>query len=218
MKTFAIAALTAGFATTALASGPVAPIPYVPPVIAPITYDWSGAYVGVGLAYTSARSSSSFAGVSLPTATGASLGVLAGYNWQRGNTVMGVEAALNFSDISGSNTCGLGLPLGCTVRINNFAALRARLGVAMDRTLLFVTAGYATDERAYTFSPPVITDNVRFNGPVIGVGVEHALSNSWTVRGDLEHYFFGSEPTTIPLIGTVSASTSLLRFSIVRRF
>ncbi|MCL4674669.1 MAG: outer membrane beta-barrel protein [Pararhodobacter sp.] len=217
MKSFFLSILFAAFGTAALASGPTI---YVdPPVVPPpsYSYDWNGGYIGIGLAYTSAESSINLPAVSVPGATGPSLGVLVGYNWQRSNTVMGVEAALNFSNLSGNNTCGLGAPFGCTMQVNNFAALRARLGYAMDRTLLFVTAGYATDLRNYSVTNGIVTasTNIRFNGPVVGVGIEHALSNSWTVRGDLEHYFLGSQPMGG---ATVSASTSLVRFSIVRRF
>lgn len=218
MKLLAATALAASIATSALASGPV--VTYEPPVvIAPVStlYDWSGPYLGVGLAYSRSTTSTNAPGVILPDANGASLSGLVGYNWQHNNTVMGVEAALNFSNISGSNTCGFGARFGCTIRVDNFASLRARLGYSVDRTLFFVTAGFATDSRSLFFTNGVgsATFSNRFNGPVVGVGIEQAMNDNWTVRGDLEHYFFGSDAVG-PF--TTSADTSLLRVSLVRRF
>ncbi|WP_165814524.1 outer membrane protein [Pararhodobacter oceanensis] len=208
MKKLVLSAVLAATSTAAMASGP---IEYTPPAVVPVipsAYDWNGAYVGVGLAYTRAQTSST-SGNALPDATGGSLGVLAGYNWQNNNTVMGVEAALSFSNLSATSTCG-GV---CAVNVENFAAVRGRLGYAVDRTMFFMTAGYATDARSFTDNG--VNGSARFNGPTIGVGVEHAMNNDWSVRGDLEHYFFGSETVGA---NTYSASTSLLRVGVVRRF
>ncbi|MCC5971646.1 MAG: porin family protein [Pararhodobacter sp.] len=207
--------------SAALAGSFTAPV-VEPPVYSPPVsqaYNWTGGYVGVGLTY--GRGTHSVGGgapLVAPNSTGPGLGVLMGYNWQNGGMVVGGEVSGVFSRMNGTNDCGLP-PLECESRINNFASARLRLGVAMDNTLLFMTAGYATDVQRHTISlggVEVASQARRYNGPVVGVGVEHGFSREWTVRGDLEHYrlgtenFFGGVPVT--------ARTNLARLSIVRRF
>jgi hypothetical protein len=210
-----LAATAAGLvATSALASGPVPPQPYVPPVVvAPAAYDWSGGYAGLGLTY--GRMSFDTNGVvpAYPDATGAGLSGIAGYNWQNGNLVYGAEVALDFSNRSGSNDCGA-VPNTCVSEVRHQASVRGRVGMAMDRGLMFMTVGYGTDARSVrtTFG----NDGARFSGPMLGVGYEHAVgTGAWTMRGDLEHYFYGDEV----LNGvTTAGDTSMLRLSVMRRF
>lgn len=223
MKKFTLGTAVAALAlsgSVALASGPtevvVEPPVYVP---APQAYDWTGAYAGVGLTYGSGTHRiGGGAPITAPNSTGPGLGVVMGYNWQNGNMVFGGEVAGVFSRMNGRNNCGIGGGFRCDSRINNFGAIRARLGVAMDNTLLFATAGYATDVQRHTvsFGGVVLLDQARrYSGPTVGVGIEHGFSNEWTVRGDLEHYRYG----TRNFFGfPVTARTNLARLSIVRRF
>ena len=219
MKTFVIAALTSVIGTAALASGPVAPV-YEPPVtIAPVaSYDWSGAYAGVGVTSGRGSMTTGTAVPDFPDVQGAGLSGIAGYNWQNGNLVYGAEVALDLSNRDGSNDCGVGGTITCTSFADHQASVRGRLGYAMDRSMVFMTAGYATDSRsvvAYNGGVPFAGDGARFSGAMLGLGYEHALSNDWTVRGDYEHYFYGSE--TIGA-STVDGDLDLVRFSLVRRF
>lgn len=223
MKKFALASGAFALSTTMAVAGSLAPAPVEPPVYAPaprvMAYDWTGAYMGVGITYGRGNhTAEGGAPFTAPNSSGPGLGVVAGYNWQNGNMVFGGEVAGVFSRMNGTNDCGLGGGLECEARLNNFAAVRARLGVAMDNTLVFVTAGYATDVQRHTISLggiEVASQARRYNGPVIGVGVEHGFSREWTVRGDFEHYRFGTEN----FFGfPVRSTTNLARVSIVRRF
>lgn len=231
MKKFTLATAVGALAlsaTAAFASGPSVVV-VEPPVYMPApshAYNWTGGYAGVGLTYGSGTHSIPAAfGVTAPNSTGPGLGVVMGYNWQNGNMVFGAEVAGVFSRMGGTNNCGIGPGIRCQSRINNFGAIRARVGVAMDNTLLFVTAGYATDTQRHTITVPgpiVIADEARrYNGPTVGVGIEHGFSNDWTVRGDLEHYRWGTRTFfqgIIPGGVPVTARTNLARVSIVRRF
>ncbi|WP_127104441.1 outer membrane protein [Pararhodobacter zhoushanensis] len=219
MKTFVIAALTSVVGTAALASGPVAPV-YEPPVtIAPVaSYDWSGAYAGLGVTYGRGDMSTGVATPNYPDVQGAGLSGIAGYNWQNGNMVYGAEIALDVSNRDGTNDCGVGGTLTCTSASDHQASIRGRLGYAMDRSLVFMTAGYGTDSRSVVVDNAGVTvagDGARFGGAMLGLGYEHALSNDWTVRGDYEHYFYGDETFGAT---TVDGDLDLVRFSLVRRF
>lgn len=219
MNTFSLAVALAFAGTAALASGPV--VPYDPPVMPPApiaAYDWSGAYIGLGLTYAQGGMRNTLGGVPvIPSATGAGLGVIAGYNWQNGGMVFGGEVALDFANPEGSNDCGAGAPNVCTTRMMNHASIRGRLGFASDRTLVFATLGYATDMRtiSHTGAPPLFSISRRHNGPMLGIGIEQSMSNDWSVRGDYEHYFLSTETYAgFP----VDADMDLVRLSVIRHF
>ncbi len=219
MKLLTAAVIAVTFATTALASGPQ--IPYEPPVTplpAIASYNWAGAYAGLGVTYARGGMSDAFSPPDNPDTRGAGLSLIAGYNWQNGNIVYGGEVALDFSRRNGMNDCGVGGGFTCASYQNNHASIRGRVGVAMDRSLLFVTAGYATDLRRIQHSfagIPFFNAGARFDGPMIGIGFERAVANDWTVRGDLEHYFLGTE-----VFGpyTIDGDITLVRVSLIRRF
>ncbi len=212
----AATAATSILATTALASGPVAPQPYVPPVVAaPVaSYDWTGAYVGGGLTYGRMGMDTNGALPSYPDATGLGLSAIGGYNWQSGNMVYGAEVALDFSERDGTGDCGIAGNT-CESFANHQASIRGRVGYAMGSSLMFATLGYATDSRSVT-TTGFGSDGARDNGAVVGVGYEQAIAGGdWTVRGDLEYYFYGDE--TLNGV-TTNGDSSLVRLSVMRRF
>ncbi|MCA2011368.1 outer membrane protein [Pararhodobacter sp. CCB-MM2] len=217
MKTLlATAAAATVLGTAAFASGPVAPAPYVAPVtVAPVaTYDWTGAYAGAGVTYGRMGMDTNGGALDYPDATGWGGSVIAGYNWQQGNMVYGGEVALDFSNRDGSNDCGIA-GQSCDSFADHQASIRGRVGYAMDRSLMFMTVGYGSDSRSVRTSVAG-GDGARFTGPMLGVGYEQAVGNGdWTMRGDLEHYFYGDED----LNGvTTDGDSSLVRFSLIRRF
>jgi len=224
MKKFTLAAGAFALSTTAALAGSMAPVPVEPQVYAPapqvMAYNWTGGYAGAGLSYGRGNHTNVEAvpGFTPSNSTGAGLGAFVGYNWQNGNAVFGAEVLGVFSRMSGTNDCGIGGGLECESRINNFGAIRARLGFAVDNTLLFMTAGYALDAQRHTVTLggiEVADQARRYTGPVIGIGVEHGFSPEWTVRGDLEHYRLGTQD----FFGeSVRSTTNLARISIVRRF
>ena len=77
--------------------------------------------------------------------------------------------------------------------------MRARLGYAMDRTLVYVTGGYAFGQ----FKHSMIDDGYEViwnqskvkSGWALGGGVEHAIANNWTVKAEALYMDFGSKGT-----------------------
>lgn len=213
-KLLATALVSSVFASAALASGPTVPVdpPVAPPQHAP--YNWGGAYAGAGLAYANASQTTTIDPF-FPDASGGMFSGFVGYNWQRGSMVYGAEIVGNLGSLTATDTPCVSFPgANCTTTVDNFVALRGRVGVVRDRTLLFATAGFAADTRTYTRTGLSVAQ--RFRGGVVGVGVEHALgTGDWTMRGDLEYYFFGQETFGG---ATFQPNATVARMSIVRRF
>ncbi len=163
MKKFAAAGAVAvaigAFAAPASAADlpPMAPPVVTAPAPAP-AFSWTGLYLG---AYFEGQ----FVTITPPTWwTFVGGGVRAGYNYQAGSFVVGVEGALEYS----VNTTGPFVLPNVTD-----AGVVARAGVAMGRTLLYGVAG----------------GGAMFNGTTtpywtVGAGVEAMLTNTLSVRAD----------------------------------
>src|SRR5690606_10784453 len=96
--------------------------------------------------------------------------------------------------------------------INSFASVRARLGLAIDRAMPYVTAGYGwadVDARLLGIGE----DSKTHDGWVYGGGVELALRPDLSIRGEYLHYDLGSEDYTYGGLGPFRAD---LDFQTVR--
>ena len=157
--------------------------------------DWSGPYLSLGVAYTATSFSTNNA-FAPARASGAGASVILGYSLQQDNIVYGAEVLGNIDRVRGSSTgCGLGVT--CRSSVRNYLAARMRVGMSLGDTLVFGTLGYVTDEQDHTING-VTASSRRHTGPTIGVGVEHALDDHWSLRGDLEHYRFNARSYDLP--------------------
>jgi hypothetical protein len=79
-------------------------------------------------------------------------GIHAGYNWQSGQFVFGLEGDLEGADIKGGYR--LANTNGTDYRLRDQASIRGRLGVAFNNSLLYVTGGvaFADIEHTYVFA------------------------------------------------------------------
>jgi outer membrane immunogenic protein len=171
-----------------------------------------------------------------------------GYNWQTGATVFGFEADFNYlgfgsrsatAAVPGATFFGSGAPPNVETynvgRENFFGTVRGRIGYAWDRVLLYVTGGLAygnsfTNSVTYTNAVPGAvyatfqgTSNNQVGGTV-GVGLEYALGNGWSVKGEYLYIDLNSHNRTLvpgavtgaPATGAAFADTGGDRFSIAR--
>lgn len=135
-------------------------------------------------------------------------GVQAGYNFQRGNYVFGIETDFSFSDIGGArNTGRIAPPPGALINPRTFAesdrlewlaTVRGRLGYATHNLLLYATGGVAFGRHEFSQSLTAITFN-NFGstsdtkiGWTIGGGLEHALGRNWTAKIEYLYVDLGS--------------------------
>lgn len=182
--------LASCFAGSVLAADlPSRPAP-VPEVYVPV-FTWAGLYVGLNAGVGWGESS----GVSVTGPTVGSSGTIGGgssdgrfvggaqigYNWQSGAIVYGLETDIQYVDTGGSLAWG---PYSWWGTGGNgdggyLGTVRARVGYAIDRTLIYITGGLAYGGLN---SNPLTGNTTSNTGWTIGGGVEYAVTNNWTVR------------------------------------
>jgi outer membrane immunogenic protein len=176
MKKILLAALLAGIASSALAADlpthKAAPAPA--PYYAPQTFSWTGLYVGVNGGWAGGSGGGDFG-----SPTGGLVGGTVGYNYQVGQFVAGLESDLDWADLhnSGGNLLG-----AYSDHVDSLFTARARAGIALDRALIFGTAGYAGVEDHIT-APGLSTSDWR-NGGAIGGGIEYAFTNNISAKAE----------------------------------
>ncbi|WP_414473489.1 outer membrane protein [Microvirga sp. M2] len=200
-----------GFAGAASAADlPVRAAPPAPIVAAVPVFTWTGFYVGVnaGVGFNNGDDDLVFN----PTTTifadsnnDASFvgGGQVGYNYQMGSFVVGVEGDLQWADF-GSTTydfTGVGGGLYTRNSADWFGTVRARVGVAFDRALIYATGGWA------------FTDNR--NGWTVGGGLEYAITNNLSAKLEGLYVNLDSDDFTVPgVVGTFSTGDT--DFGVVR--
>jgi outer membrane immunogenic protein len=154
------------------------------PVVAPIVYapafTWTGFYVGANAGYAFGNVSAGAFGVTrtvtIGDIDGFTGGGQVGYNYQMGQFVLGVETDLQGADLSASNG------FGDRVRTEYFGTVRARVGVAFDRFLPYITGGWAYGNVKTSIVGLGSTDKTHTGGYAVGAGLEYAFTNNWSAK------------------------------------
>lgn len=198
MKKIAFAAIAAlGFAGAASAADmPVkAPVAPAPPIQLP--YNWGGLYLGGHVGYLWGRTRVEEDGlVTEPNASTSGVigGVMAGYNWQTGPWVFGVEG-----DFGWTNAHGTGLQTPTIVTPNTYDVnwtghVRGRFGYAFDNWLLFIAGGFAVADFEFHEGESVVQPpGGRYNGWSIGGGAEVGITRNLVGRIEYLYDDFGSK-------------------------
>ncbi len=235
----AIATLTAASTIAAQAADLPTRKEAPPPVFVPPPFTWTGFYVGAnigGLWTSGSRSLTFFNPATAVFLSGYEPGGLgsnnsgvigggqAGYNWQTGAFVLGVETDFDGTSLSKSTNfvspgfAGVGVPgglLGDTLSVHAKASLdwlgttRARLGFVAtpdNRLMLYATGGVAYAGGSANFSVFDATQGLFLSGNpsssrvgwTVGAGAEYALTNNWTIRGEYLYVDLGSNSFTTP--------------------
>jgi outer membrane immunogenic protein len=151
-------------------------------------FDWSGFYAGANLGYGWTELEDN--GLTLDGIDGILGGVQVGYNYDFGGFVLGLEGDIQLSDMNFTQDLG-----GATggIGVDYFGTLRARAGVAVDRFMPYVTGGVAWARGAYSISAPGISVELEDNfvGWTVGGGVEYAVTDNVTVKGEYLYADFG---------------------------
>jgi outer membrane immunogenic protein len=194
MKRILIAGALA-LATAAPAFAADLPPPVAPPPRAPVAYipagpafSWTGVYVGVNTGYAFGQSdwTSPVGTTGNFDVSGPMAGLTLGGNYQIGQFVVGAETDIDWQNVRGSlvgGNCnfGPGVPASCASASNWIGTFRARFGFAMDRVLLYGTAGGAySDIKASVNALPWASSNEL--GWTAGAGVEVAMTDNWTAK------------------------------------
>jgi outer membrane immunogenic protein len=164
-----------GFAGAASAADlPVRSAPPAPIVAAVPVFTWTGFYVGVNAGYGwNANDSITVGGVrfDLDDEGGFVGGAQAGYNYQIGSFVVGLEGDIQYADFGGDDRFDFDGDGIADDDFNNsdwFGTVRARAGVAFDRALIYATGGFAFADDA--------------TGWTVGGGLEYAFTNNLSAK------------------------------------
>jgi outer membrane immunogenic protein len=145
-------------------------------------YNWSGFYLGLNAGYGFGSSTWDIPSIK-NSPKGLLVGGTAGYNWQSGSWVYGVEGDFDWSGVKGSTAC---LPGGsCETRSDWLATFRGRIGYAFDRFLPYLTAGGAVSHVKATNSgatPGFQGASATPFGFTGGVGLEYAFLGNLTAK------------------------------------
>jgi outer membrane immunogenic protein len=237
-----------GLSLPAMAADAVPPAPPIVAVTPPVAtgFNWTGPYVGAfggyGFGLSTATTTNDGFDENLPGATlgvnprGILGGITVGYNVDTGVLLFGIEGTAGYNAGRGTTTITTGIgnadPDGVVnddqgaVNYGWYATLGGRVGVAMDRTLLFATAGGVITQyiNAYgDLDPGPVADAgdlTGLAGPqfgyVLGAGAEFAFDANWTAKLEYNYLNLGTD-TTGNLDGdtfTHRNSSHLIRFGL----
>jgi outer membrane immunogenic protein len=175
-----------------------------PAYISPSYYDWTGFYIGANAGY---GWSTNFFGNPKGFVGGGQLG----YNWQTGNFVFGVEGDIQYTSLKTDTDLGGGVT--GSAKVPAFATVRGRLGYAFDRALVYGTGGwaYTKTEASLTGGGATISTSKWTSGYALGGGLEYALWNRWTVKG--EYLYVRSGDVSLTLLGTTGGGNYTLNIA-----
>ena len=216
VATLGLAAIAAAPAVAA-DLGPSA-MPVKAPVMAPLVYNWTGFYIGahVGGGWSSKDLTDCTGGLCDPFVaastdpSGFLGGVQAGFNYQVGQWVFGIEGQVSWADLQGDgavNPAWWNFVAGDTAHtnVNMVATLAGRIGWAFDRTLLYVKGGVAFADEEHWLSnggiPFTLKNGDTRTGWMIGAGVEYAFWNNWSAKIEYNFMDFGTDTVRLTGIG-----------------
>jgi len=167
-----------------------------------VVNSWAGPYVGGTLGFVDATSTVSvsptpFGNISVSgSGSQFGIGLIAGYNWQNGNQVFGLETDID-------------LPSG----YDYFGTLRGRYGVVSGNWLYYGTAGLS-------FTSASGAGYAGYNGfssvgYIVGAGAETKINSRLAAGFEALYYGFMDDTQTVSMLGTsYTVNTSVDAFAV----
>ncbi|MFN3279153.1 MAG: outer membrane protein [Paracoccus hibiscisoli] len=216
MRTIILASLSSAAvlaAGTAMAGGVVGPVVEASPIQvapAPVMGAWEGAYAGGSLGYILGTDDQLGLallsdGEQVDRATnlgdlgmsGATLGLHAGYRWQRDRWVFGPELGVEFGSVDEEISFTVDDFTGSAEsKMNNVATLVMKTGYAVDpQTLVYGTFGIARGDFDYTLrgEEGSTTQGFTATGIAAGLGAERMINDRMSVFAEYQYRDFGNE-------------------------
>lgn len=166
------------------------------PAYEPVAPTWQGLYFGInsgyGFADTGGVENDGFVG-----------GGQVGYNWQSDTFVFGLEGDLQAADLSGGQDYIWPGAFGrATSDIDWFSTVRARIGYAPGRTLMYLTGGVAWADIDNALLEQRGPTTIAYSGSgtemgyALGGGMEYAFSANTTAKLEYLYMDFGDTKLT----------------------
>ncbi|CDX21605.1 31 kDa outer-membrane immunogenic protein [Mesorhizobium sp. ORS 3324] len=174
LATAFVLATGAAYAADVLQEAPVA-----------ASFDWTGAYIGVnaGGGWGTFKHTTNTSPIEIDvSASGFLGGIQAGYNWQSGQVVYGVETDFQAADIKGD----LSFPITILqTKVDRFGTLRGRIGFTpADRFMVYGTGGLAYGHFKTEINNGAINGSKTKAGWTVGAGAEYAINANWTIKSE----------------------------------
>ena len=203
-----VAAGAASAADLPSRKGPVAAPVYMPPA-----FSWTGFYVGANAGYGWGNVNLNGWANNIGDLDGFVGGGQVGYNYQMGQFVIGAEADFQGADLG----TGRGI-FGESVKTEYFGTVRARVGVAFDRFMPYITGGWAYGN-VKTSIPGIgfSSDRSHTGGYAVGAGLEYAVTNN--IIAGVEYLYVDLGEKNIAGAGTkVGTDFSVVRARLSYKF
>jgi outer membrane immunogenic protein len=216
MKTILLSTVASFVIVTAAGAADLQRPAYKAPFAAPLAETWAGPYIGIiGGAVrhdASLKNSDCLLFIDCGTNdlhdTGGTFGGVAGWNWQQGSFVYGLEGDWSWVGAKASDSHSQpNSPFSDTTiqsaDVTWLATVRGRVGLAFDATLVYVTGGVAFGhvKNSFTvlngpaFGSPVasaFTEDKTKVGWTAGVGLQHMFAPHWVGRAEIRYVDLGS--------------------------
>jgi outer membrane immunogenic protein len=196
------------------------PAPAVVPYVAPV-YNWTGFYIGgnIGGAWADIDVTRNLGGTWSTSSSAFIGGVQAGYNWQFGGFVLGIEGDWDWTDASRSTgfvtlpNCVACAPVQARGDWDWTATLAGRFGFAADRVLFYGKLGAGWSKTSATLQNAggavlASSSNTNF-GWLVGAGVEWAFAQNWSVKLEYNYLALDDRTFLVPA-GAVLAGGSVV--------
>jgi outer membrane immunogenic protein len=232
MNVLKLAALTVALIAVAVLASPAKADPY----------SWTGPYAGISVGgdWANATVRDTTGGVTPGpfrySPSGFLGGGLAGYNYQLGALVIGVEGDVGYMSFGGkgyvpSSTPGQHQDL--TLDNGFYADITGRAGILIDpTTLVFVKGGFAyldsSASQQSTKAGYVANGTSAFTGWTVGAGAEHMVTENISLKLEWQHFDFGTQggnqvshiedPVGYVYKNTTDLTTEVVKASVVYHF
>jgi outer membrane immunogenic protein len=227
---FAALAVTSQAFAADLAARTPAPVYTKAPVL-PSAFDWSGFYVGGHLGYDWGRTRVVDNGVltesSVPM-NGIIGGALAGYNWQLGSFVYGLEGDVGFSNLIGHGIVVAPPPPPPPVvlppnqyKVDFSGNIRGRIGYAvLPQTLLYAAGGLALANFDFRENGGPTGASNLLTGWTVGAGIDQAFTRNFIGRLEYLYADYGHKDFTIAPgdIYNIGFKSQIVRGALIWKF
>ena len=157
--------------------------------------NWAGPYAGGTLGFVDATASVSMAGYSVSgSGSQFGIGLIAGYNWQNGNQVFGIETDID-------------LPSG----YDYFGTLRGRYGVVNNNWLYYGTAGLSFASAGGAGYAGYNYSGFSGIGYIVGAGAETKINSRLAAGFEALYYGFTEDSQSF---GPYTITTSVDAFAV----
>jgi outer membrane immunogenic protein len=182
----------------------------------PVAYSWTGFYfgghVGAGGATDDWRAPGTFERLGSGTAPGFLGGAQVGVNYQFDAIVLGLEADFSWSNLSGETCDAVQDLIKCNTKVDRFATIAGRMGIATDRALVYVKGGAAWSHGLREISllqtqanAPAQTVSSSKQGWTAGAGIEYALTRNWSAKLEYDFMDFGTSHVGFDFVASLGA-------------